>query len=135
MYVYLLSPKKIQSNSPKRQTHFFLNTEKDNPPVQHGSKWYFKLAQAMDEIESETYRVRNYRGRVSNFDQSEARKQCFLASDWLNFDRPFPENTVLHRALTTNVLTKLVILNSDHEFNFFVSSFMSFQLAGSTCTC
>ena len=30
------------------------------------------------------YRVRNYRGRVSNFDQSEARKQCFLASDsWL----------------------------------------------------
>ena len=31
-------------------------------------------------------RVRNYRGRVSNFDQSEARKQCFLASDWSKFD-------------------------------------------------
>ena len=27
------------------------------------------------------YKIRNYRGRVSNFDQSEARKQCFLASD------------------------------------------------------
>ena len=32
------------------------------------------------------YRVRNYRGRVSNFDQSEARKQRFLASDWLKFE-------------------------------------------------
>ena len=33
-----------------------------------------------------SYRERNYRGRVSNFDQSEARKQCFLASDWLKFE-------------------------------------------------
>ena len=32
------------------------------------------------------YRVRNFRGRVSNFSQSEARKQCFLASDWLKFE-------------------------------------------------
>ena len=32
------------------------------------------------------YRVRNFRGRVSNFNQSEARKQCFLASDWLKFE-------------------------------------------------
>ena len=32
------------------------------------------------------YRVRNYRGRVSNFDQSESRKHCFLASDWLKFE-------------------------------------------------
>ena len=32
-----------------------------------------------------TYRVRNFRGRVSNFNQSEARKQCVLASDWLKF--------------------------------------------------
>ena len=31
------------------------------------------------------YRVRYYRGRISNFDQSEARKHCFLASDWLKF--------------------------------------------------
>ena len=31
------------------------------------------------------YRVRNFRGRVSNFNQSEARKQCVLASDWLKF--------------------------------------------------
>ena len=33
-----------------------------------------------------TTRVRNFRGRVSNFNQSEARKQCFLASDWLKFE-------------------------------------------------
>ena len=31
-------------------------------------------------------RVRFYRGRVSNFNQSEARKQCFLDSDWLKFE-------------------------------------------------
>ena len=34
---------------------------------------------------STVYRVRNFRGRVSNFNQSEARKQCVLASDWLKF--------------------------------------------------
>ena len=33
-----------------------------------------------------TYRVRNFRGRVSYFNQSEARKQCFLASDWLKYE-------------------------------------------------
>ena len=33
----------------------------------------------------ETSKVRYFRGRVSNFDQSEAMKQCFLASDWLKF--------------------------------------------------
>ena len=32
------------------------------------------------------YRVRNFRGRVSHFNQSEARKQCFLASDWLKYE-------------------------------------------------
>ena len=31
-------------------------------------------------------RVRYYRGRVSNFDQTESRKHCFLASDWLKFE-------------------------------------------------
>ena len=31
-------------------------------------------------------RVRNFRGRVSNFNQSEARKHCFLASDRLKFE-------------------------------------------------
>ena len=29
-------------------------------------------------------KVRNFRGRVSYFNQSEARKHCFFASDWLN---------------------------------------------------
>ena len=32
------------------------------------------------------YRVRNFRGRVSYFNQSEARKGCFLASDWLKYE-------------------------------------------------
>ena len=31
-------------------------------------------------------RVRYFRGRVSNFNQSEARKHCFLASDWSKFE-------------------------------------------------
>ena len=34
---------------------------------------------------TERNRVRYFRGRVSNFNQSEARKQCFLASDWFKF--------------------------------------------------
>ena len=33
----------------------------------------------------ECFRIRYYRGRVSNFDQSESRKHCFLASDRLKF--------------------------------------------------
>ena len=32
------------------------------------------------------YRVRYFRGRVSNFNQSETREQCFLDSDWLKFE-------------------------------------------------
>ena len=31
-------------------------------------------------------RVRYFQGRVINFNQSEARKQCFLASDWLKLE-------------------------------------------------
>ena len=30
--------------------------------------------------------IRNYRGRVSNSNQSDARKHCFLASDWSKFE-------------------------------------------------
>ena len=37
-------------------------------------------------LNQQFYRVRNFRGRVSIFNQSEARKQCFLASDWLKFE-------------------------------------------------
>ena len=33
----------------------------------------------------EINRVRNFRGRVTNFNQTEARTHCFLASDWLKF--------------------------------------------------
>ena len=34
----------------------------------------------------ETNKVRYFRGRVTNFNQSEARKQCFLAFYWLKFE-------------------------------------------------
>ena len=36
----------------------------------------------------QSYRVRYSWGRVPNFNQSETRKQCFLASDWLKFGTP-----------------------------------------------
>ena len=35
---------------------------------------------------SPSYGVRNFRGRVSHFNQSGARIQCFLASDWLKYE-------------------------------------------------
>ena len=39
-----------------------------------------------------TDRVRYFRGTVSNFNESEARKHLVLASDWLIFET-LPENT------------------------------------------
>ena len=36
-----------------------------------------------------------FSGGVSNFNQSEARKHCFLASGWLKFETS-PENTALY---------------------------------------
>ena len=36
--------------------------------------------------ESTGYSVWYFQGRVLNFNKSEARKQCFLASDWLKFE-------------------------------------------------
>ena len=53
------------------------------------------------------YRVWHLRGRISNFNQSEARKQCVLASDWLKFE-PFPESTVLYKL---QVLQRLAVHN------------------------
>ena len=35
---------------------------------------------------AEKNRVRYFRGRVSYFNQSKARKRCFLAFDWLKFE-------------------------------------------------
>ena len=46
------------------------------------SKNLFKQLQFVSAI----YRVRYFRRMVSNFDQSEARKHCFLASDWLEYE-------------------------------------------------
>ena len=37
-------------------------------------------------INSLTYRVRNFRGRVSYFDQSEEREHHFLTSDWSKYE-------------------------------------------------
>ena len=45
-------------------------------------------------------RVRNFRGRVSYFNQSEARKYPVLASDWLKYETlPFPENFVRYKII------------------------------------
>ena len=41
-------------------------------------------------------RVRHFRRRVQNFYQSEARKQCFLTSDWLQFRTLPQKNTLLY---------------------------------------
>ena len=40
----------------------------------------------LHHLEEFGYRVRNFRGRVSYFNQSEARKHPFLASDWLKYE-------------------------------------------------
>ena len=38
-----------------------------------------------------------FRGRVPNFNQSDTRKQCFLASDWLKFGTlPRKYHTLFH---------------------------------------
>ena len=42
-----------------------------------------------------TNRVGYFRGKVSYFNQSEARKYCFLASNWMIFET-LPRNTVLY---------------------------------------
>ena len=49
---------------------------------------YFRLDLAASSKlrEESTNRVRYFRGRVSNFNQSEARKQCFLASHWSKYE-------------------------------------------------
>ena len=48
------------------------------------------------------YRARYYRERVSNFDQSEAGKHCFVASDWLKFE------TLPRKYCTSGVLSNCV---------------------------
>ena len=50
------------------------------------------------------YRVRHYRGRVSNFNQSEARKQCLLDSDWSKFET-LPPKIPYSIVITTVLLT------------------------------
>ena len=55
-------------------------------------------------------------GRVSNFLQSEARKQCFLASDWLKFETlpqkyPTLDNLLFMSGQNTGIYT----LHSKHD--------------------
>ena len=44
-----------------------------------------RLRLSEDGFNPRECRVRYFRGRVSNCNLSEARKHCFLASDWLEF--------------------------------------------------
>ena len=62
-------------------------------------------------------RVRNFRGRVTNFNQSEARKQCFLASDWLKFET-LPRK---FRTLFSLTVTYTVLISYDLIFLIFRS--------------
>ena len=59
-----------------------------------------------------SYRVRNFRGRVSYFNQSDARKHCFLASDWLKYETLPRKFRTLFLAtlsqLTSSCLSQLV---------------------------
>ena len=50
-----------------------------------GLRAYTGATEPIREVRTK-YRVRYYRGGVSNFDQSEAIKHCFLVSDWLKFE-------------------------------------------------
>ena len=47
---------------------------------------YTGLNEVVRRESSDWYRVRYFRGRVSNFNKSEAGKHCFLAPDRLKFD-------------------------------------------------
>ena len=68
------------------------------------------------------YRVRYFRGRVSNIDQSEASKRCFLASDWLKF-------VTLPRKYRTLLLTIKILAS------FFLQKFSFKQLIQSLLGC
>ena len=58
---------------------------------------------------SDHHRVRYFRGRVTNFNQSEARKHSFLASDWLKF-------VTLPRKYRTLLIIQII----DHTDNFII---------------
>ena len=58
------------------------------------------LQDMINEVSNTDIRERYFRGRVTNFNQSEARKQCFFASDWLEFETlPDRKYRTLLRAL------------------------------------
>ena len=57
----------------------------------------FDLTQVNDQLCKEGY----FRGRVLHFNLSEARRQHFLASDWLDFDTLPRKYRTLYHALTS----------------------------------
>ena len=84
--------------------------------------------------------VRYYRGKVSKFNQSEAREHCFLASDWLKVETlPRKYRTLLllnlyagtavHRFSVSIVILKLGKLIDSRLFNFQITlfAFLSFN--------
>ena len=44
------------------------------------------MMENISDLSGTDHRVRYFRGRVSYFDQSEARKHRFLASDWSKYE-------------------------------------------------
>ena len=54
----------------------------------------------LDSPSTNSNRVRYFEGRVSYFNLSEVRKQCFLASDWLKYET-LPRN---YRTLSYSML-------------------------------
>ena len=57
-------------------------------------------------------RVRYYWGRVSNFNQSEAIKHCFLASDWLRFVTLPRKYRIISLILTPSTLRNFPVVRS-----------------------
>ena len=62
---------------------------------------------SITNVEVEGNRVQYFWGRVSNFNQSEAREQCSLASDWLKFET-LPRK---YRTLLIGLIVELCLIS------------------------
>ena len=73
-----------------------------------------------------TYRVRNFWGRVSYLNQSEARKGCFLASDLLKYETLPRKFRALIPALKIPPLSTILLAvqkSRDEEISSLIPSF------------
>ena len=50
------------------------------------AKLKLSMLKCMYEMKISKLRVRYFWGRITNFNQSEARKHCFFVSDWLKYE-------------------------------------------------